>query len=405
MTLFTSKLASLKMLSETLEQLRRDVSTVVSSVLGRPPSPLVTRKPRHKVYASAAPPVTATVGRSMRIEAIVRETSDTVSLVLANPSGAPIDFLPGQFFTLVVPVEGELLRRAYSASSSPGEHGGRVRISVKRVEGGKVSSRLVSAEQTRVGEVLTVLGPSGSFVPSKVENGAERHLLLVAGGSGITPMMAITKTLLLTEPNTKLSLLYGNRSEHDIPFREELDTLAKTSAGRFTVRHVLSTPSSDWSGGTGLLTRDVLDRELPALLGERTEGVYVCGPEPMMLAAREALTARGVDPARVHEERFASPKPKDRAPTSPVEVTITVNGASKRVLQTVGQTLLEAGLSAGLDMPYSCAMGGCGACKVHVAEGETTQDGAALTDAERREGYVLACVDRALGPCAIAVQK
>ncbi len=393
------------MLSETLEQLRRDISTVVSSVLGHPPPPLVKRKPRQKAYASAAPPVTATVGRSLRIDAIVRETSDMVSLVLADPSGAPIDFLPGQFFTLVVPVEGELLRRAYSASSSPGEHGGRVRISVKRIEGGRVSSRLVSAEHTRVGEVLTVLGPSGSFVPSKVESGTERHLLLVAGGSGITPMMAIAKSLLLTESGARLSLLFGNRAENDIPFREELDALAKVSAGRFTVRYVLSTPSTEWSGGTGVLTRDVLDRELLALLGERTEGVFVCGPEPMMLAAREALMALGVDPARVHEERFASPKPKDRAPSTPVEVTITVNGASKRVLQTVGQTLLEAGLSAGLDMPYSCAVGGCGACKVHVSEGETTQDGAALTDAERRDGYVLACVDRALGPCAIAVQK
>ncbi len=393
------------MLSNALKQLRLDVKTVVSSLMGRPPPPLVARSTRRapRVYAESRPSVS--LGRPLRIDAVVEETSDTVSLVLACPSGKPIDFLPGQFFTLVVPVAGELLRRAYSASSCPGDLAGRVRVTVKRVKDGKVSSRLTSPELTRVGEVLTVLGPSGSFVPSR--STSERYLLLVAGGSGVTPMMAIAKTLLSTETSTKIALLFGNRSESDIPFRVELDALVREHEGRFVVRHVLSAPAADWNGGVGTLTRDVLDRELPALLASDSplEAAFVCGPEPMMAAAREALVAFGVDTSHISEERFVSPPARQDAPSGPVEVTITANGTSKRTLQTVGQTLLEAGLAAGIDMPYSCAMGGCGACKVHVSSGETTQDGAALTEEERQSGFVLACVDRALGPCAIAVQK
>lgn len=393
------------MLADTFNQLKRDVSTVVMAVLGHPPSPLVQRTTR-RPHASPIEPHT-TLGRPLRIDAIVRETAETVSLVLADPAGAPIDFLPGQFFTLIVPVAGELLRRAYSASSRPGELDGRVRVSVKRIEGGTVSSRLTS-DETRVGEVLTVLGPSGSFVPAPAT--AARHLLLIAGGSGITPMMAIAKTLLASEPKTRISLLFGNRGESDIPFRAELETLQQeaidaSGAARFTVRHVLANPPANWAFGRGLLSREVLEVELGPLLTNRPEATFVCGPEPMMVAVRAALAAKGIDPASVHEERFASPKTSAKAPSGPVEVTMTVNGRTKRTLQQVGQTLLEAGLEAGLDMPFSCAMGGCGACKVHISSGETTQDGSALTEAERRDGFVLACVDRALGPCTLAVQK
>lgn len=384
------------MISERLTQLRRDVTMVVSSLLGNPPPPLVRRGARHVRPAVVA--AAKALGRPLRIDAIERETDDMVSLVLACPTGAPIELSAGQFFTLVVPVDGVLHRRAYSASSLPGDLGGRVRVTVKRVEGGIVSRRLTS-DLTKVGEVLTVLGPSGSFVPRRAEG--PRTVGLVAGGSGITPMMAIAKFLLTSEPDTRVRLLFGNRRRSDIPFLAELEGLAAT--GRFSVRHVLAEADESGEHGVGMLTGDVLSRELPAFVGDGLESVFVCGPEGMMDAARSSLLAAGVVEASIFEERFASPKSnlRARAPAGPVEVTVQKGTSRKRVLQTVDQTLLEAGLAAGLDMPFSCAMGGCGACKVRVLSGETTRDGSALTPAERDAGYVLACVDRGLGPCAV----
>lgn len=322
-----------------------------------------------------------------------------VSLVLADPTGTPIEFAPGQFFTLVVPVEGELLRRAYSASSRPGELDGRVRVSVKRIAGGKVSETLVGT--ARPGQMLTVLGPSGSFGPSA--SSTPRHLTLLAGGSGITPMMSIVASLLQGEPHTSIDLVFGNRRERDVPFRDELSALERAHGARFHVTYVLSDPGEAYSGIRGLLTGEVLGRALEGR--PASDGYYVCGPEPMREATRRFLRERGVHDAHIFEEVFASPKRKSAAASVPVELTVVVRGEKKRALQQVGKTLLEAGLAAGIDMPYSCAMGGCGACKVHVVAGETTEDGAALTAAERAAGYALACVDRATGPCTLEIPR
>lgn len=385
------------MFSERLVQLRRDVTTVVSSLLGRPPSPLVQRGARHvrpPVVAFASP----SLGRPLRIEAIERETDDMVSLVLGSPDGAPIVFEAGQFFTLVVPVDGVLHRRAYSASVRPGALAGKVRVSIKRVAGGLVSERLLS-DRTRVGEVLTVLGPSGSFVLPAAAG--PRDVLLVGGGSGITPLLALAQHLAATEPDAQVRLLLGNRREADIPFRGELATLEAT--GRFSVRHVLAEPTDEARHGVGMLGADVLARELPPLLASMPAVTFVCGPEAMMSAARASLVAHGVPDGSILEERFVSPRAGVRAAAGPVEVVVQRGTTRTRLVQLVDQTLLEAGLGAGVDMPYSCAMGGCGACKVRVVAGETSHDGAALSAAERDAGYVLACVDRGLGPCTIEV--
>lgn len=386
------------MFSEAFEQLRRDVSTVVSSVLGHPPPPLVARPPRRARPSYTSSP-SAALGRPLVVDEVVHETDDMVSLVLADPTGKPIDFAPGQFFTLVVPVDGVLLRRAYSASSRPGELGGRVRVSVKRIPGGKVSEKLVGS--ARAGQKLTVLGPSGSFGPSASES--PRHVVLVAGGSGITPMMSIAKTWLEREPGTSIDLVFGNRSERDVPFGDELAALEHAHGSRFRVTHVLSEPNEGHTGLRGLLTCDVLARALEGR--PNADEHYLCGPEPMREEARRFFRERGVQDARIFEEVFASPKSKSAAASVPVELTVVVRGEKKRALQQVGKTLLEAGLAAGIDMPYSCAMGGCGACKVHVVSGETTEDGAALTAAERAAGYALACTDRATGPCTLELPR
>lgn len=393
------------MLSQALTQLRLDVATVVSSLLGRGPSPFVTRRPRH----TARPARAATLGRPLRVDEVIRETDDTVSLVLSDPAG-PLLFTAGQFFTLTAVLGGERLRRAYSASSEPGALEGRVRITVRRQPGGRVSGHLV--EHARAGDTLDVLGPSGSFVPPAFAFPA--HVLLIAGGSGITPLLSIARHLLASAPagepsrgghTTCVTLLFGNRREQDIPFRSELAQLIAAHPGRLAVRYALAEPEAGWGEGVGMLTREVLDRELAELLTPSDTpsdiAAFLCGPAPMMRAARAALRARGLSDPQIREEVFASPTTSTAGPKSPVALTFSVHGESVSAVQAVGKTLLEAGLEAGVALPFSCGMGGCGACKLRLVSGETTSEGAALTPEERRAGLVLACSDRALSPCTL----
>lgn len=362
---------------------------------GRTPAAALSRHPLSRHVSLPRDP---TLGRPMRIAQAERETPDSVTLVLVDPLGAPVGFEPGQFFTLLVDVGGQVLRRAYSATSAPGEHGGGVRLTVKRIPGGRASARLV--ESAAAGQIVQVLGPSGEFVPAAAS--APRHLALVAGGSGITPMMSIARTLLAREPATRLSLLYGNRGLADVIYREELARLAAEHGERLRVRHVLSDPPEGWSGGRGLLTPDISRTELTPLLP--ADEVFLCGPQPMMEAVRAALAGLGFPRERLREERFT--QPHLRAESAPVTVpqALRVRGAGAEwaAIQAPGRTLLEAGLAAGAPLPFSCTVGGCGSCRVRLVEGEVAmEEPNCLSDDERAAGDVLTCVGRARTPVVL----
>ncbi len=391
-------------------QLRRDVWTVVSDLLGQRPPSFSRREPlaRH-LLAPSLPDALLEDGRPLAVsllaprqlvvERVVRETRDAVSLYLADPSGAPLVFAPGQFFTVLVELaKGELYRRAYSISSVPGDDDSRrARITIKRVRDGVVSNHL--NEHAREGDILTVLGPSGSFtLPPPGER--PRRLYLIAGGSGITPLMSIARAALAEEPSMEVSLLYGNRGVADIIFGAELAELALQAPSRFTIRHVLSEPFGDFRATRGILDREMIAAELLALGPlDLLEGAafYLCGPEPMMIAAREALLERGVAAEQIHEERFSTPEKRSpqKAPSAPEELTLVLRGEEKKVTTKAGQTILEAGLEASLPMPFSCAMGGCGACKGRLVSGTVeSEEPNCLSAAERARGFVLTCVSR-----------
>lgn len=206
------------------------------------------------------------------------------------------------------------------------------------------------------------------------------------------------------------TLLFGNRGEADIVFRGELDALAAASGGRFSVRHVLESPPAGWTGGEGRLDRPTATREIEAILASeaargRTTEVLVCGPTPMMEAVREVLGSLGVPPARVREEQFSSPEQRKKAVASrPQPVTFSLRGRPYDTIAAPGQTLLEAGLAAGVNMPFSCGMGGCGACKCKLTSGQVAADEPnCLSADEARQGFVLACVSRAASPVTLEV--
>jgi len=402
-----------------LPQLRRDLGMLWMELRGGTPAPFI---PRHAVglmaaSANDAPRATGIVTRKLRVARVQRETAAAVTLFLEDPSGAALTWEPGQFFTLLVPLEtGETLRRAYSACLPPGQgplpHA--APVTIKRVAGGRVSNLL--NDHVREGDHLEVLGPSGSFTLSAAAAG--RELVLIGGGSGITPLAAILRAALADQAGPHVTLLYGNRGEADVIFRAELDGLAARYPERFTLRHVLSEPPAAWSGGSGLLDQATTTRELAALSGASgTAEYFVCGPTPMMDAVRAALLARGVPTERLHEEKFGTPgagsegvsadDPALRAALAvPQAVVVKRRGSARTITAAPGQTLLEAGLAAGLPMPYSCAMGGCGKCKVQLQDGTTfSEEAGCLTRAERGQGYVLACISRASSPCTVEVPE
>jgi ring-1,2-phenylacetyl-CoA epoxidase subunit PaaE len=324
--------------------------------------------------------------RRVRVEDVIRETEDAVTLVLADRAGGAIRFVPGQFFTVLVRLDGETVRRAYSASRLS-EDPSRLYLTMKRIAGGRVSSHL--NERIAIGDELELLGPSGSFTvtPGRAQR------VLVAGGSGITPMMAIAEWSLTHESETQVTLLYGNRRERDIIFRARLDELAARHAGRLTVTHVLAEPGEGWTGERGMLDRETVAR-LAAALPIDAE-YFLCGPEPMMVAAREALTARGV--RAIKEEKFTQPHLRVEADVPAVarRVEMRKGGVASLVVAAPGQTLLEAGLAAGIPMDYSCTMGGCGACKVKLTAGRVVmEEPNCLSPGERAANEVLACIGR-----------
>jgi ferredoxin-NADP reductase len=381
-----------------LQTLRRDVATVLSDLRGQHPPPLIPRSFR-PLRESGNLSASAAAARTLIVRDVRKETAEATTLVLADPAGAPIQFVPGQFLTLLVTIDGVVHRRAYSICSSIDEPE-TVAITAKRVAGGRVSGHV--HERVAVGDVIPVLGPSGEFTVA-IDPAARRSLVLVAGGSGITPILAILRAVLGHEPDSRVALIYGNRGDADIIHRGVLDELAARHGDRLVVRHVLEEPR-EVAATRGRLDRATVAAELDAL-GERAADAdyYVCGPTAAMAAVQDELAARGVPAARVHVERFATAERK-AGPRSAQPLTLRVAGKRHDVVVPADGTILDAGLAAGVAMPYSCAMGGCGACAVDLRAGEVDLDEPnCLSPDERARGRILACVARPTGPCEVSL--
>lgn len=375
----------------TLGRLLRDVRRLVTG----------PARPVYVEYARTAGSRLA--GRPVRITAVTRLTSSAVSLRLEDTSGAPIDFVAGQFLTLRVSIDGVEYRRAYSLCSSRLELPA-VRIGVKEVPGGRVSEYL--CRRARVGDVLDVFGPSGSFTVD-TDPLAERRYVLIAGGSGITPLLAIVRAVLESEPRSSVALLYGNRSLADTMFRDELDELRGSAPERLVVRHVVETGEPGAHGRAGRLGGDVLAAELDAVGPTADAWYFVCGPEPMMDDARCVLVGRGVSADRIRVERFtpaarAAPHPDVRTRHT---VTVRQGERLQRFDVAADVSLLEAGRAAGVSLPFSCTVGGCGSCRVRLLAGDVDMDEPnCLTADERAAGWALTCVARVRSAVEIEIE-
>ena len=330
---------------------------------------------------------------SLTLSDVRAEPGDAVVLSFAVPQtlADAFTFEAGQYLTLRARVDGQDVRRSYSIASAPGKG---LSVGVKRVSGGVFSEFAMGLHP---GDPIDVMPPQGRFT----RKGA-RDLLLIAAGSGVTPMVALASEAL--DAGGSVTLVLGNRYASGVMLGEALQQLKDRHLSRFTLIHILSRDSAEAPITSGRIDADKL-RDLAKeglITPTKAEGVFFCGPGDMIETGREALIQMGVPAGRLHDERFASAspaKPKTDTPKPPkgAEVEIILDGA-RLVVPITDQTVLEAAAARGLELPYSCAGGMCSTCRCKVVEGEAAMDvNYSLEPWETDAGFVLACQTRPVG--------
>ena len=323
---------------------------------------------------------------------------DAVVVTLQPVNGGDFDFVQGQYLTFRQELDGTELRRSYSICA--GKDDGVLQVGIKKVDGGAFSTW--ANEDLAPGMVLEAMEPMGSF-HTPINPAQGKSYLGFAGGSGITPVLSILKTVLAREPDSIFTLVYANRGVNTIMFREELEDLKNRHMGRLNIIHVLKSDAQD----IDLFTGRVDQEKCKALFAhwidiENVDTAFICGPEPMMLAIAASLREHGLTDEQIKFELFASAQPgrlkrkassaaKDSQAKS-TEASVTLDGSARSFSMDKDQSILDAALENALDAPYACKAGVCSTCKCKVLEGEVEMiANHALEDYEVAQGYVLSC--------------
>jgi ring-1,2-phenylacetyl-CoA epoxidase subunit PaaE len=336
----------------------------------------------------------------LRVRAVTPDTQEAVIVSFDVPQDLrPVfGFTQGQYLTLRKEIDGQDLRRSYSICA--GVDDGELRVGVRKVRGGQFSNWI--NEQLKPGDTISVMAPQGRFfVP--IEPQARRHHLGIAGGSGITPILSIMKTVLAREPGSRFTLIYGNRSLKSTMFKQELEDLKDRYLTRLVLHHVFSDEHTDAPLNMGVMNRDKLGDFLRTVVPAGSiDHAYICGPFQMNDEAEAALLAAGVPEDRIHIERFGiaqqpavgavmhEPQPGD---AEVAKVVIVRDGLQREITFTKEQpSILDCASAAGLEVPFSCTSGVCGTCRAKLVEGQVRMErNFALDKKEVAAGYVLTC--------------
>jgi ring-1,2-phenylacetyl-CoA epoxidase subunit PaaE len=340
------------------------------------------------------------VFHELRVGAVDRLTDDAVAVTFQVPDELQeaFTFQAGQHLTVRRLVDGVDVRRSYSICSPPAElaRTGRLRIGVKQVSGGAFSTY---AQSLHEGDAVDVLPPLGHFTTA-FDPTRSRHYTALVAGSGITPVLSLVATALATEPESRFTLVYGNRYARSVMFAEELADLKDRYPTRLHVVHVLSREPQDADLLSGRIDVDRLERLLDRLVpADSVDEWFLCGPYGMVIDAKAVLGGRGVPDDRIHTELFHvedAPVEK-RAPETEVdrkdaEVTILLDGRESTFTMRRDERVLDAALRVRAELPYACKGGVCSTCRAKLVEGEVTMArNFALEPDELAAGYVLTC--------------
>ncbi|MEM7068470.1 MAG: 1,2-phenylacetyl-CoA epoxidase subunit PaaE [Pseudomonadota bacterium] len=329
-------------------------------------------------------------------------TDDAVALGFDVPDeiADKYHFTPGQYLTLRADVNGEDVRRSYSICSVPGQE---LKVGIKKVENGRFST---FAQSLKPGDTLQVMAPEGRFT-CKPNGSGGRNFILIAAGSGITPVLSIARSVMENEPDSRVTLIFGNRTTTSIMFREDLEDLKDRFLERFHVYHVLSREAQDVELFHGRVDIDrIADLTANGVINPKdADGIYLCGPAEMTLSIEEHFKQAGVGDGVIHTELFETPgedkpvvisKAVKQAAEAGVKVDVVIDGITKNfVLADENDTVLKAAAKSGLELPFSCAGGMCATCRCKVVEGDAEMDkNYSLDDWELEAGFVLACQTR-----------
>src|SRR3954468_24756778 len=337
---------------------------------------------------------------SLAVGEDIEETAEAKSIRFDVPETLreAFRFKPGQHLTLRAELGGEEVRRNYSLCVAPEE--GELKVTVKRIAGGLFSNWV--NDRLKPGDRLDVMEPHGSFTWD-FEPGRSNRYVGFAGGSGITPIMSLIRTAMIEEPESRFTLLYGNRDSQWVIFLEALAHLKNPYMERLEIHHFLAEESEDIELFNGMLDLAKCEAVLDALIDPaEAAAFFICGPGPMMDAAEAALKSRGVGADRIHIERFTADRPPEAlqaqleamsAQARGFDMLVTLDGRKRRIpFLTEAGNILDSARRAGLPAPFACKAGVCATCRARVVSGDVEMAARyGLSDEEVASGYVLTC--------------
>jgi len=338
---------------------------------------------------------------SLKVRNIKKETSESVSVEFEIPQNLSNEFSfeAGQFLTIRKQINNEEIRRSYSICSTP--KSGKIKVAIKKITNGKFSTYAVN--ELKIGDCLDVAKPAGNFF-FKPQSDNKKSYTLITAGSGITPIISILKTILIQEPNSIVNLFYGNKSPELTIFKKEIETLNQKYSEKLNVHFIYSQTKGESRFHNGRLEgrkiKKLFKKIAPVNL---TDKVFICGPQDMTTNINSLLENKlNFDPSCIHYELFTTNKINSK-PTSKKQkgvstATVTLNGETFEFTIKKNESILEAGLAAGYDIPFSCQGGVCGVCKCIIGDGKVEmENNIALSDDEIESGIVLSCQAKVVG--------